>query len=416
MDAPFYYAANRGTVSVQMLPNGGFYVAEQTGAATSFTQRFIGNPFVPGSPVQQFQPAGSLPATINGLPFDANQDGYLDSSESFRRGTIITGDFLQVQVNGRTILGTALSETGGVTGNKLSLLRNNFGGSGVQSNPYWDNLVGQTPSPLPAAMDTFTRADSTNLGTSEVGGYTWYERAFNGAGGVTAPAISGYKLSLGAGRVNHQAILDVSASNVDARVDLQFDLSGTGAPISGAGLMLRKPGLDVSYSGIAADGQIIVQVLPTGAFWVTEEQGSTYATLYSANPWSGDSGYPDVLNFPSPGTLPQYIGGLPFDLDQDGRLGGSEETFQLGAFAVDDQLQVLVNGVTVLSLGLAGKGHVGNNYVSVLKNSWATSGTAVNPLYDNISVTARVPEPATAMLLGIGTLALAAVGLRRKRR
>jgi len=262
---------------------------------------------------------------------------------------------------------------------------------------YWDNLTGETPPPLPVALDTFTRADSTSLGTSEIGGYTWHEWAFNGSSVVTAPAISGLKLDLGAGRVAYQAILDVNLPNIDAKVDLQFDLSGSGAPISGAGLMLRKPGLDVSYSGIAAD------------------QGGAYVTLYGANPWSGDSGWPAVGNFPAPGVLPQFINGLPFDLDQDGRLGGSEETFELGAFAFDDNLQVRINGSTILWLDLAGKGNAGNNYFSVLKNAWATSGTSVNPLYDNITLAVAAPEPATAMLLGLGALGLIGFGLRRKK-
>ena len=120
----------------------------------------IDNPFAFGTTFAQFQPAGTLPTTINGAPFDADGSGALDSDETFRLGAIASGDFCQVQINGETILAFGLDNTSGISSNKISVMRNNAGGSGAASIPNFDNLVGDTPAILPfLAMDTFTRAD-----------------------------------------------------------------------------------------------------------------------------------------------------------------------------------------------------------------------------------------------------------------
>ena len=412
---PFYRPINEGLVNVQMLPNGMFYVAEQRGLS-AYTQLFWDNPFAPGTQWQTFQPAGTLPTTINGAPFDANGNGALDTNETFRLGAIASGDFCQVQINGKTILAFPLANTSGISANKVSVMRNNWGGSGVDSIPNYDNLIGDTPPELPVAMDTFTRADSTTLGTSELGGYNWYERTYQG-GTTPYPAISGYKLFLGDGNgKNVQAILDVNLPNIDVTTDLYFELSGSGdVANSSAGMMLRKPSPDVYYNGSAADGQIIIQVMPTGGFQINEQQGTTYAELYNDNPWSPGLG---TIAFANPGDLPQFINGLPFDLNQDGRLDGTEETFELGAFLMDHNLDVLINGAAVLSFdNLAGTGNSGasGNYFSLVKNSISYSGMVTNPYYDNLSVGIAVPEPATVMLLGIALLGFVACGLKRRR-
>jgi len=410
-DTYFYGSANRGSVSVQMLPNGAFFVGEQV-SGSAFTQLFKGNVFAPGTTYQEFQPPGTLPKTINGQPFDSNEDGILDSTESFRLGAIASGNTYQVQINGKTVAAFPLTGTSGISGNGLSLLRNNWGGSGIDSYPYWDNLVGEAPAPLPVAMDTFTRADSTNLGTSELGGQAWIERSMGGSGS-TAPTISGYRLYIPP--LNSvQAILDVNLPDIEATADVTFALaSGSGTAGQCAGFTLRKPELFSAVGNANSSGQIAIQMLPTGALGVYEQVGSSYVQLYQENPWSGASGYPGIINFPGPGVLPQTINGLPFDWNQDGRLDGSEETFELSAYLFDQDLSVRINGEAILRFTVAGDGNPGNNYFSVLENNWGgTLPTGV--YYDNVSLGVAVPEPTTVMLLGIGALGLIGFRLRRK--
>ena len=405
-------AANTGLLAVQFTPTGGLYVAERQTAA--FTGIYSDNRFSLGNAPVNYLGAGGLPTTVGGAPFDANGNGYLEPTETFNLSAVLMGDILQVRINDRRVALIKTQGTGTAATNAVALLKNHYGGPGPMiAQGYFDNLVvDAAPSP-PIAVDTFTRANNTALGVAELGGQAWHERLMNG-GATTVPSISGNRLLLG---TNQQAILDVNVPQIVATADLTFQLpAGPGTAGQGGGFTLRKPSLGAAINNPDSAGQVAIQVLPTGAIYVNEQQGGSYVTLYGENPWSGAVGYPDVIAFPSPGTLPQFINGLPFDLNQDGRLSGDAETFELGAVLAHHDLLVQINGQTILSLdNILGGGSLGENYFSVLKNNWA--GTlATTVYYDNVFIQAWVPEPGTFALLGLGFAALPVAAWRRRRR
>lgn len=404
------HAANTGLLAIQFMPTGGLYVAERQTSA--FTAIYSNNPFSLGSAPITFLGAGGLPTVVGGAPFDANGNGYLEPTETFNLSAVFMGDILQVRINDRRIALIKTQGTGTAATNAVALFKNHYGGSGPMiAQGYFDNLIiDAAPSP-PIAVDTFTRANNTALGFAELGGQAWHERLMNG-GATSGPSISGNRLLL---NTNEQAILEVNVPQIVATADLTFQVTaGDGTAGQGGGFTLRKPSLDATIANVNSAGQVLIQMLPTGAIAVNEQQGGSYVALYLQNPWSGAVGYPAVIDFPSPGTLPKFINGLPFDLDQDGRLSGDAETFELGAVLAHDDLLVQINGQTILSFGnLLGGGNPGSNYFSVLKNNWAgTLATTVT--YDNVVVQAWVPEPGTLALLGFGALGLLFWPRRRK--
>ena len=388
-----------GQVEVYIAPTGGLSVRE----TQTWNKLFFDNPFLPGvqTNLNVFQPAGSLPTMINGRPFDANGNGRLEADEPFGLRAVLDGNRLQVLINDKPITSVLTTTDGTVAGTQtVSLIKNRYTSSAPTiSDPYYDNLVITTPAPPPPcaglAGDTFTRADGApatdSLGASEIGGYDWSERGTAPASVSDMAAIVNGELSVhgGGGSNPGQAVLDVKLPDVYATTDMRFALSNTtGATTTNSdGFMLRKPALDCGITGAASDGQITVQMLPTGGLLVTEQVGGGYTVRYHDNPFAPGT---TVNAFQAAGSLPTAINGAGFDLDGDGRLE-ADELFQLGAIVSGNRLQVLINDQPVVAVTLSHTSGSGASAVSLFKNRYTSSAATHAPAYfDNLCL--RVPD------------------------
>ncbi len=88
-----------GSVSLLMTPAGALFVREN-----ALDTKYGMNPFTGSPDFWVYGAAGSLPASINGLPFDADGDGRLGDGEPFDFQAILSGSRLQVLVNGQPVM------------------------------------------------------------------------------------------------------------------------------------------------------------------------------------------------------------------------------------------------------------------------------------------------------------------------
>lgn len=133
-------------IMVEMLPTGGFLLRQKNPTGTGLTTLYGNNPWAPGSTLNAFQAAGTLPTSINGSPFDANGDGRLDGTEPFTLGVELSGTSLTVYVNGQAIVTPAMFTNQiqiapNAPHNYLSLFKNRYSGSPpVGADIYFDDL------------------------------------------------------------------------------------------------------------------------------------------------------------------------------------------------------------------------------------------------------------------------------------
>ncbi len=145
VDGSISNLTGNGQIDVNFLPNGGLVVrqnGELTGSFGTLHTLFSGNPFIAqavGS-ITTFQGAGSLPTSINGLPFDADSDGVLEDDEPFKMGVRLEGTSLEFQINGQTITAIETLSSASITANYMSLTKNSFGG-GALADIIFDNLL-----------------------------------------------------------------------------------------------------------------------------------------------------------------------------------------------------------------------------------------------------------------------------------
>jgi autotransporter-associated beta strand protein len=86
-----------GAVHVLMTPTGGLFLRENYRDTKYYKNPFTGGDFL------TYGAAGSLPTSINGLPFDADGDGRLGDDEPFELQAILYGSRLQVLINGEPV-------------------------------------------------------------------------------------------------------------------------------------------------------------------------------------------------------------------------------------------------------------------------------------------------------------------------
>ena len=140
------YTTGEGQIDLNMLPGGAFLV-RQTDFGILETLYFD-TPFPGGTTDNSYSAPGMLPATIGGLPFDADQDGVLEENEPFNLGATLIGDLLIVKINGEDLFDVSLllSEPASEI-SMAGLYKNRFSSAGDldPAQPNFDNLVIREP-------------------------------------------------------------------------------------------------------------------------------------------------------------------------------------------------------------------------------------------------------------------------------
>ena len=135
--------ANEGLIEVGMHVGGGVFIREVRNGALNILVNNV-NPYgLGGSGNNVYSGPGQLPVTINGLPFDANNNGRLDN-EPFRLSADLIGNVLTVAVNGVQVAN--VMTTASAPARALSfpgLIKNRFTSGGTRdiATPVYDNLV-----------------------------------------------------------------------------------------------------------------------------------------------------------------------------------------------------------------------------------------------------------------------------------
>jgi hypothetical protein len=154
-------AANIGVIGVEFGANGDLLVREVRGSAGNTVGTLTnvtgggGNYFTgsPGSTTRKRLAPGALPSTFNGLPFDTDQDGFLDGSESITFGVNLSGTSLQVFVNGLQIGPTmTLQESLGIAGNGVGLHKNRISSAFETISDVFVDNVNLAPIPEPGSL------------------------------------------------------------------------------------------------------------------------------------------------------------------------------------------------------------------------------------------------------------------------
>jgi len=233
-------------------------------------------------------------------------------------------------------------------------------------------------------IDSFSRVDDTtnlldSLGNTEVPfAYDWSESQFVFDDNLNAADIPGGYMRLF--QEDRLVTLDTDFQEVpDFSTDVVFNVVAGGAfPRGNATVFLRKGGvLSGAFVWTENDGKIAIQFDPSGRLTVYELNGGALDTLYDQNPWTTAVS----SNFGAPGSLPATVNGVPFDVDQDGRISAaaSFETVTLGASLVGNSLDVSINGLSItgpLALTFDGSS-TGNNYIALGSNALGFLGTSV---------------------------------------
>lgn len=287
-------------------------------------------------------------------------------------------------------------------------------------------------------VDTFDRADGTDLGTTEVGGYTYVERHTS----IAAPSglrdtalILDNRLVVPGQQSTDPAVAPNPAlygktqglvylngyDSADATVSMRvgFDNqnnapSATERAASSVGVLFRfaPESIFTSTGGAATStGVLGAEILPNGGVLIREYNGAGLTSIYAANPFRGDAA--NDWRFTA-GSLGTTFGGQPFDVNDNGILEVGE-TFDLSLALAGNTITMSINGqelVTRSTLGFTG-GAGSADGVGVYKNLISGSfEIASNIIVDDLNVSpVAVPEPTALSLLAAGGL----LAMRRRR-
>ena len=148
-----FFLDELGKICIELMPSGFMRIIEvQSGG---YVLLYANNPWtLSGSTA--FGAPGSLPATVNGEPFDADQNGSIHAAgalEGITLGAILDGNNLSVFINDASIWSGTLENSGSGSGhNYISLFENNWSESGATVTAYFDNLAITTPQPSGPAL------------------------------------------------------------------------------------------------------------------------------------------------------------------------------------------------------------------------------------------------------------------------
>lgn len=253
--------------------------------------------------------------------------------------------------------------------------------------------------------DTYNRADSTDLGVTEVGGYGYLELSTTSAAAIDSASISGGELWLhGTGGTTTSnpglALFDVSLADLSISSDMRFSYPNgivNTSTYNFAGFMLRRNGTTPNFTA-TNNGQIEVLMYPGGGFLVREIQGGVLTPLYTQNPFGGSPNN----NYSTAGQLPTTFNGMPFDVNDNGILEDNEP-FNLSADLTGNNLSISVNGMEVFNVNTAASMPLNYYSNAGLYKNRATSGGVrdiLSPVYDNVVIdgTLWVPPPAPPIL------------------
>jgi len=194
------------------------------------------------------------------------------------------------------------------------------------------------------AIDTYTRADSTSLGTTEEGDISYREQSTFGGDtpnrGVCARIdnqmlrIEGVNTSGSSSlATSGEVVLDQDlAANVIMSAVVRYDLPqgsyGTDSLASGCGFTMRKQSASGGFSNTDGIGQVFFYLGPGGLILFRQQiaAGSWMTLLYDNLFMDGNQ----TTSNGGPGTLPTTINGASFDADGDGVLE-VDEPFSLSA-------------------------------------------------------------------------------------
>ena len=136
LDAGVWDAEEAEKIAVEIAPSGFIRVAQvPTGGGVNVLAGV--NPWTE-STSWSWGPAGSLPATFNDLPFDADGDGRL-SGEVFEVSVTLVGHDVHVSISGRGVLSATVASTSNSNHNYVSLFANQVGCTG-RTQVYFDSV------------------------------------------------------------------------------------------------------------------------------------------------------------------------------------------------------------------------------------------------------------------------------------
>jgi len=242
------------------------------------------------------------------------------------------------------------------------------------------------------AADTFTRANSNDLGSTEVGGFA-YQEVFiqNLLGDPDVAQITNNELELLAG--TGMAVLDVGLSDLTATADVHF-VGGTAGfnTKSRGGMVFRMSNMELGVPGFFDHpdnlGLVLVWFSPSGGVLVGENRTTDFSWDHIDNPFNEEV---DFQTYGFPGSLPTTINGVPFDANGDGRLG-EDEPFQVSVVLSGTNVDVQFNGMTIRSVTLDNAGGLSDNHFGPLK--WtriAGDGSEPTVAFDNLIIDGMLP-------------------------
>ena len=173
----FAWTENPEKVCVQFAPSG--YMTITEGDVVIYSE----NPWTGETSWQgEFGAPGALPTTVNGLPFDENQDGRIaaaETSETIILGVSLVGTDLTVTVNGLEMWAGTLTYSTSSTGNNYISLGNNVIGGPATVTTYFDDISIYTL----ALLD----GDANRDGVVSAGDYASVQANFGATGNPGIP-------------------------------------------------------------------------------------------------------------------------------------------------------------------------------------------------------------------------------------
>jgi len=280
---------NANQILVEILPTGGLMLRDRAGGGLNVL--YADNPFLPGDePIGDlniFPAAGSLPATFGGAPFDANGNGRLEFDEPFRLGAVLSGNRLQVLVNGQPVAAVTTNLDDSTAGTQtMSLLKNRFTGSGTRTiaDPFFDNLTVSRPDYVVRHVGaTDPLLENWTLDSTDPTSGTYIEYGpVSGDQGMDAWRID----DKGGRRHNYQSPLTAReleiANEVGWKYTMQLRTTGIGDDVSDfsvSGEVATNSRRFVMRFGSDADGNGLVELNGSGQGPHTIPGGSVYHTF-----------------------------------------------------------------------------------------------------------------------------------------